>query len=208
MGSAANKDDEDFLDVVNNLPTLCWMADANGSIFWYNRRWHEYTGISAEVLGWGWTKVHDPDLLPEVLKGWKHSIATGEPFEMTFPLRGHDGIFRPFLTRVVPLKDQNGSIIRWLGTNVDVSAQLAAEDSLRKSEALYRSALAAGRLGTWQTDLVAKTRLWTPEGMALFGLNIPDGRGQVGGHHDEYLSNPLRIEIGRASCRERVCLAV
>lgn len=189
VGSVTNTDDEDFLDVVNNLPTLCWIADANGSIFWYNRRWQEYTGISAEVLlGWGWTKVHDPDRLPEVLKGWKHSIETGEPFEMTFPLRGHDGNFRPFLTRVVPLKDQQGSIVRWLGTNVDVSAQVAAEDSLRKNQALYRSALAAGRLGTWQTDLVAKTRLWTPEGMALFGLNIPDGRGRVGGSHDEYTS--------------------
>lgn len=189
LGSAANLDGEDFLDVVNNLPILCWIADAQGSIFWYNRRWLEYTGISAEVLlGWGWTKVHDPDLLPEVLKGWNHSIKTGKPFEMTFPLRGHDGIFRPFLTRVLPLKDQKGSIIRWLGTNVDVSAQVAAEDSLRKSEALYRSALAAGRMGTWQTDLVAKTRLWTPEGMALFGLNVPGGRGRVGGNQDEYRS--------------------
>lgn len=106
LGSTTNIDDEDFIEVVNNLPTLCWIADANGSIFWYNKRWQEYTGLSAEVLlGWGWTKVHDPDRLPEVLKGWKHSIETGEPFEMTFPLRGHDGIFRPFLTRVVPLKE-------------------------------------------------------------------------------------------------------
>jgi PAS domain S-box-containing protein len=189
LGSGAKIDDEDFLCVVDNLPTLCWIADANGSIFWYNRRWQEYTGFSAEVLqGWGWTKVHDPDRLPEVLKSWKHSIETGEPFEMTFPLKGHDGIFRPFLTRVVPLKDEKRSIIRWLGTNVDVSAQVAAEDSLRRNEALYRSALAAGRLGTWQTDLVAKTRLWTPEGMALFGLSIPDGHGRVGGDHDEYRS--------------------
>jgi PAS domain S-box-containing protein len=165
------------------------MAGPDGSISWYNARWREYTGLSAEALvGWGWTKVHHPDRLPEVLKGWKHSIETGEPFEMTFPLRGRDGVFRPFLTRVVPLRDRKGSIIRWLGTNVDISAQAAAEESLRKSEALYRSALAAGRLGTWQTDLVARTRLWTPEGMALFGLNIPDGRGRVGGDNDEYRS--------------------
>ncbi|MGH6713011.1 MAG: PAS domain S-box protein [Bradyrhizobium sp.] len=189
LRSTAKIDDEDFLHVLNSLPTLCWIADVHGSIFWYNRRWNEYTGISAEVLhGWGWTKVHDPDRLPEVLKGWKHSIETGQPFEMTFPLRGHDGIFRPFLTRVVPVTDATGSIIRWLGTNVDVSAQLAAEEALRKSEELYRSALAAGRLGTWQTDLIAKTRLWTPEGMALFGLNISDGCGRVGGDDDEYRS--------------------
>ncbi len=61
-----------------------------------------------------------------------------------------------------------------------------ANRQLQNGQALYRSALAAGRLGTWETDLVAKTRLWTPEGMALFGINLPDGRGQVGGDDDEY----------------------
>ncbi|MBR1216225.1 HWE histidine kinase domain-containing protein [Bradyrhizobium sp. JYMT SZCCT0180] len=180
---------EDFYDVANNLPTLCWIADPNGSIFWYNRRWYEYTGASPESQhGWGWTSVHDAHRLPDVLKRWKHSIATGEPFEMTFPLKGNDGIFRPFLTRVVPLRDPAGLVVRWLGTNVDISAQVAAETSLRESEALYRSALTAGRMGTWQTDLVSKTRLWTQEGMALFGLNLADGRGHVGGDDDEYWS--------------------
>ena len=180
---------EDFHEVANNLPALCWVADAAGSIFWYNRRWYEYTGASPESQeGWGWTSVHDPDRLPDVLKRWKCSIATGEPFEMTFPLKGNDGIFRPFLTRVVPQRGPAGRVVRWLGTNVDISAQLAAEASLRESEALYRAALTAGRMGTWQTDLVSKTRNWTPEGMALFGLTLADGRGHVGGDEDEYWS--------------------
>ena len=166
------------------------MADADGSIFWYNRRWYEYTGTSPEnQQGWGWTSVHDAHRLPDVLQRWKYSIATGEPFEMTFPLRGGDGIFRPFLTRAVPLRDAAGLIVRWLGTNADISAQIAAESSLRESEELYRSALAAGRMGTWQTDLINRTRLWTPESMALFGLNLADGRGHVrGDEEDEYWS--------------------
>ncbi len=180
---------EDFYEIANNLPTLCWMADADGSIFWYNRRWYEYTGTSPEnQQGWGWTSVHDAHRLPDVLHRWKYSIATGEPFEMTFPLKGGDGIFRPFLTRAVPVRDAAGTIVRWLGTNADISAQIAAESSLRESEALYRSALTAGRMGTWQTDLINKTRLWTREGMALFGLDLADGRGRVGGAEDEYWS--------------------
>jgi PAS domain S-box-containing protein len=180
---------EDFYEIANNLPTLCWIAYADGNIFWYNRRWYEYTGTSpASQQGWGWTSVHDPERLPDVLGRWKHSIGTGEPFEMTFPLRGHEGIFRPFLTRVIPLRDRAGAIVRWLGTNVDISPQVAAEDALREREALYRNALSAGRMGTWQTDLVEQTRLWTKEGMALFGLDLPDGRGQVGGENDEYRS--------------------
>ena len=184
---AASDMDEDFYEIVDNLPTLCWVAHADGSIFWYNRRWYSYTGTTAaSQLGWGWTEVHHPQNLPEVLERWRYSIATGEPFEMTFPLRGSDGIFRPFLTRVVPLRSASGEIKRWLGTNVDVSAQMAAEESLHASEALYRTAMAAGRLGAWQTDLVARTRLWTKESMTLFGLDLPGGRGRVGGDTDEY----------------------
>jgi PAS domain S-box-containing protein len=178
-----------LFDLANNLPALCWIARPDGDIFWYNRRWYEYTGTSPESQqGWGWTSVHDPQRLPDVLERWKHCIGTGEPFEMTFPLKGSDGIFRPFLTRVVPSRNQAGAIVRWLGTNVDISAQLAAEESLRESETLYRSALTAGKMGTWQTDLVSKTRLWTSEGMTLFGLKLPDGRGHVGGDNDEYKS--------------------
>ena len=63
-----------------------------------------------------------------------------------------------------------------------------ANRRLSESEALYRSALSAGGMGTWETDLVARTRQWTPEGMALFGINLPDGRGHVGGDQDEYWS--------------------
>jgi len=63
-----------------------------------------------------------------------------------------------------------------------------ANRRLENGQALYRSALAAGRMGTWETDIVAKTRLWTPEGMALFGINLPGGRGHVGGAEDEYWS--------------------
>jgi PAS domain S-box-containing protein len=63
-----------------------------------------------------------------------------------------------------------------------------ANRRLRESEALYSTALAAGRMGTWETDLVTRTRLWTKEGMALFGLKLADGRGRVGGEDDEYRS--------------------
>src|SRR5215212_2412499 len=107
------------------------MADAEGWIFWYNRRWYEYTGTTpAEMEGWGWQSVHDPAMLPEVMERWKGSIATGEPFDMVFPLRGADGLFRSFLTRVQPLRDKDGRIIRWFGTNTDITEQQATAEAL------------------------------------------------------------------------------
>ena len=63
-----------------------------------------------------------------------------------------------------------------------------ANQRLQNGQALYQAALAAGRMGTWETDLVAKTKLWTAEGMALFGIDLPGGRGHVGGTQDEYWS--------------------
>jgi len=71
---------------------------------------------------------------------------------------------------------------------VDVTIQRRAEKAMRESEDLYRSALSAGRMGAWETDLVARTRTWTAEGQALFGLSLPEGRGKVGGAADEYLA--------------------
>jgi PAS domain S-box-containing protein len=124
---------DEFHALADNIPTLCWMAYADGSIYWYNRRWYEYTGTSPDTQrGWGWESVHDPAVLPDVVERWKHSLATGEPFEMTFPLRGADGSFAPFLTRVVPIRNASGAVVRWFGTNTDVSAQLATEQQLRE----------------------------------------------------------------------------
>ena len=100
-----------FRTLANAIPQLCWMANADGWIFWYNQRWYEYTGTTPEEMeGWGWQSVHDPSVLPEVLARWKASIATGEPFDMVFPLRGADGVFRPFLTRVMPVRDGTGRL--------------------------------------------------------------------------------------------------
>ena len=99
--------------LADNLPSLCWIADGDGSIGWYNRRWHDYCGTTPEAMaGWGWQSVHDPAILPEVMQRWTACIAAGEAFEMTFPLKGADDILRPFLTRVTPLKNDAGEVVR------------------------------------------------------------------------------------------------
>ena len=113
-----------FQLLANALPQLTWMADETGSIYWYNDRWYEYTGTTYEAMqGWGWQSVHHPDHLESVMIQWQDSIATGKPFEMVFPLKSADGQFRQFLTRVNPVRDGNGQIVKWYGTNTDITAQ-------------------------------------------------------------------------------------
>ena len=131
---ALRDSEERFRTMANAIPQLAWIAESDGYIFWYNQRWYDYTGTTPEEMeGWGWQSVHDPKVLPEVLEQWKTSLATGMPFDMVFPLRGADGQFRQFLTRVMPLKDSSGKVIQWFGTNTDITKRLQMEEKLHRT---------------------------------------------------------------------------
>lgn len=118
-----------FRALANSIANLAWMARPDGWIYWFNDQWYTYTGTTPEDMeGWGWERVHDPELLPMVKERWQHSIATGTPFEMVFPLRGADGTFRRFLTRVNPVRDSKGDVVHWFGTNTDVENERRATE--------------------------------------------------------------------------------
>ena len=141
--SALQESERQFRSLADSIPQLAWMGEPNGELFWYNRRWYEYTGTTPQqMLGWGWRSVHDPEKLDAVIDKWKRAIETGEPFEMIFPLRGADGTYRDFLTLASPVRDDKGNVARWFGTNTDITEQRRAEEALRQTEKLA----ATGRL--------------------------------------------------------------
>src|SRR5689334_9865476 len=111
MPDNGNQADLPFRQVAQHLPVPCWISDAVGRILWVNDAWRAYTGKGPDALaGEGLASLHDPAVLPEVRRRWAQAMAAGAPDEMVFPLRGQDGGFRPFHTRVVPLKDARGAI--------------------------------------------------------------------------------------------------
>lgn len=131
--------DSDYRLIADAIPVLCWIARGDGFIYWYNRRWHDYCGSTPEACeGWGWQSVHDPLELPRVMENWTRAIQKGEAFEMTFPLRGADGMFRQFLTRIVPVLGKSGEIVRWVGTNAEFESESSAREALAASEAKFR----------------------------------------------------------------------
>ena len=132
---ALRENEERFRTLADNMSQFAWTADTTGWIFWYNRRWYEYTGTTFEEMqGWGWEKVHHPDHRDRVVKKWRQAHATGEPWEDTFPLRGLDGTYRWFLSRALPIRDAEGKIVRWFGTNTDITELRDTQASLRESE--------------------------------------------------------------------------
>ena len=127
--AALRESEARFHLLADSIPQLAWMANSDGWIFWYNKRWFDYTGTTLEEMeGWGWRKVHHPDHIDRVVARVQKSWETGDPWEDTFPLRRHDGVFRWFLSRALPVHDENGDVVRWFGTNTDITEIREAEE--------------------------------------------------------------------------------
>jgi two-component system CheB/CheR fusion protein len=151
----AEESEERFRTLADNMSQFAWMADETGSIFWYNQRWYDYTGTTLdEMYGWGWRMVHHPDHVERVVAKISACFQSGEIWEDTFPLRGKDGEYRWFLSRAVPIRDATGKVMRWFGTNTDVTERRNLE--LQKDDFI---AIASHELKTPVTSLKASAQL-------------------------------------------------
>lgn len=125
---ALRRSEAQFHALAESIPQLAWIMDGEGYIYWYNRRWFDYTGTRLEdIQGWGWRSVHDPAEVVRVEAHLRHCLETGTFWEDTFPLRGADGTYRWFLSRAEPIRDVSGRIVRWFGTNTDIEEQRHSE---------------------------------------------------------------------------------
>jgi PAS domain S-box-containing protein len=129
---ALRESENRFHIMAENISQLAWMADAKGNIFWYNKRWFEFTGTTLdEMEGLGWTKVHHPDHVDRVVAKFRKCWDTGEPWEDVFPLKNKNGEYRWFLSRALPVQESNGSIKYWFGTNTDITDNKILEEKLK-----------------------------------------------------------------------------
>ena len=195
-------DDATFRLIADNIPTLGGVANGDGYIVWYNRRWHEYCGTTPDQMeGWGWTAVHEPQRLPSVMERWTNSIASGEPFEMTFPLRGADGHFRQFLTRAIPLKNEEGRVVQWFGTNTDVDEITRAETALRESNQRMLLATEATGVGIWEWNVLTNALRWDAQMFRIYGI-APTKDGVVSYDDFKILADRF-IELGHLTSKQK-----
>jgi PAS domain S-box-containing protein len=159
-----------FLQLANNIPQLVWMAAPDGTLVWFNDRWYEFTGTRrGAVTEEEWRSRHDPDMLPQVLRYWQNALESGNPAQMTFPLRGADGRYRSFFTSVAPLRDAAGNIVQWFGTCTDVTPLERAERALRYSEERLQQGLVAARMAVWERDPDSGTVSFSANLHSVFG---------------------------------------
>src|SRR6202047_4688473 len=133
---AAIRDSETNLRrVIDTIPTPAWCNSPDGPNEFLNKRWHEYTGRShEESTGWGWQAAFHSEDVPPLMKKWRELLASGEPGEIEARLRRHDGVYRWFLIRVEPFRDEHGRLLKWYGTSTDIDALKQTQEKLREDE--------------------------------------------------------------------------
>ncbi len=176
---ALEESEEWFKTFANNIQNLAWVANPDGLITWYNQRWYDFTGTNFEEMqGLGWKKIQHPEHHEWVVKFAADAWATKETWEITLPLKGSNGEYRWFLTRGVPVKDAAGNVVRWIGTNTDITEQKKAEAELSKfkiiSDYAFDAFILMRKDGTFAylNDLALKRWGYTKEEAA--SLNVPD----------------------------------
>jgi hypothetical protein len=119
--------------VMDTIPGLVWSALPDGDVEFCNQRWLDYTGMSFnEIKRWGWSAAIHPQDITDLREGWQTALLRSTSFETEARMRRADGCYRWFLIQAVPLRDSNGRIIRWYGTNTDVEELKLAQEELQK----------------------------------------------------------------------------
>ncbi len=121
-----------FRLLADNIPQCVWTADPSGRIYWLNSRWEQYTGQTIENVGdpGYWSVIH-PDHLDRLKGSFSQSLATGEDWEEIYPIRASDGEYNWFLSRAIPIRDENGVITDWFGSNTDITEQREQAEHIR-----------------------------------------------------------------------------
>src|SRR5271163_1327078 len=129
------KSEAKLRQVIDTIPTMAWCNLPDGPNEFLNKQWHEYTGLSAEEsYGWGWQAAFHPEDIRPLMEKWQEQLGSGESGEIEARVRRYDGVYRWFLIRMAPFRDETGKIVRWYGTSTDIENLKQTEEKLREDE--------------------------------------------------------------------------
>ena len=178
--NALRGSEERYRSLADAMPQIVWVAQPDGYHEFYNRRWYDYTGLSFDdSRGEGWNHVFHPDDQALSRDRWRHSLATGETYEVEYRCRRHDGEYRWFLGRALPQRDDAGRVVRWFGTCTDIHDFKRAE--VERAELFARLNLQIERMPLAYLLSGPDMRYvgWNPAAERIFGFS----RAEVLGKH-------------------------
>lgn len=151
---ALRESEDRFHTLADNISQLAWMATPQGEIFWFNKRWYEFTGTDYETMKKeGLKRIIHSDHLDHVLHSFQKALQSGSPWENTFLMLRSDGKYCWFLTRAMPIRDRSGTITRWFGTNTDISEIKQVQEELSISAQRFERIISSQIIGTCISDL-------------------------------------------------------
>jgi PAS domain S-box-containing protein len=174
--------------IIDTIPTMAWSVRPDGAIDFINQRSLDYAGLSLEEYIEQPTRTIHPEDLPRVMEKWLADMVSGQPSEDEMRLRRADGEYRWFLVRTVPLRDEQGNIVKWYGSNIDIEDRKRAEEALRSSEREQRHIAAqlererarlveaqeVSKIGSWEADVKTLDVIWSEQTHRIFETDPSD----------------------------------
>src|SRR5229473_2166471 len=174
--SELRRSERELRDVIDTIPAMVWSTLPDGTNTYVNKRFVEYTGSSAEqTAGSGWQALIHPDDLERHAGKWMEAVATGKPHENEVRSRRSDGQYRWQLDRGVPLRDEDGNIVKWYGVTTDIEDRKRAEEALQQSKFYLAEGQRLAQMGSWAFNPSGFFEYWSQELFEIYGLDPQKG---------------------------------
>ena len=164
---------ERFRFLAESMPQKIFTARPNGDVDYFNRQWTEFTGLSfEEIRDWGWTQFIHPDDVEENVRRWRHSVETGEPFQFEHRFRRADGVYRWHLSRAHAMRDAEGRVLMWIGSNTEIDDVKRTEAALREQTEVVETINRVGQTLSAELDLHKVVQAVTDAATELTGARF------------------------------------